>query len=167
MLNRWEAIIWIKVGLVYWHIYMHHLVTGAQSPHHPHKSNTLASSRLPLIPSLTNISSSWHKFNPLMSKGLDCQDKSNVKRRNTLGCLDQNMYSVETVKQSGPRNSLSTCKGWRPWNSQACEVVQVLMALWWLHISSSGETRKFDYKVKFDLEDQGHLSIHLPAPKKQ
>ena len=58
------------------------------------------------------------------------------------------VQSVETVK---PSRYMSTCRGWRPWNSQACEAVYVLMALvvaWWLCNSSSGETRKFDFLGK-------------------
>ena len=34
-----------------------------------------------------------------------------------------------------------------------------LVFIWWLCISSSEETRKFDFKVKFDLEVQGQLPL--------
>ena len=81
-----------------------------------------------------------------------CLYESDVKRRNTLSCLDQ-----------------KTCKVLRLWNSQDCETVCVykyvqrmetmkesglwssicthgsLVAIWWSCISSSCETRKFDF----------------------
>ena len=80
-------------------------------------------------------------------------NKNDVKRRNTLGCLDQYtskvlrlwnsqdretvqvykyMQMMETMKQSGLWSSLGT-KG------------SLLVVLWWLCISSSGEARKFDF----------------------
>ena len=46
---------------------------------------------------------------------------------------------------------INTYRGWRPWNSQSCEAVLVLMAPWWLYggyvfpISSSVKARKFDF----------------------
>ena len=84
------------------------------------------------------LASNWHK--------------SDGKCRNTLGCLDQ--YA---------------CNVLRLWNSRDCETVYVykyaqrmetmkqpglwsslgthgsLVVIWWLCISSSGETRKFDF----------------------
>ena len=55
-------------------------------------------------------------------------NKSDGKCRNTLRCLDQ-----------------YTCNMLRLWNSRDCETVYVFMAHWWTCISSSGETRKFDF----------------------
>ena len=46
--------------------------------------------------------------------------------------------TVRTVRQS---RYISMYRRWRPWNKHPCEAVQVLMALWWLYVSSSGETR--------------------------
>ena len=50
---------------------------------------------------------------------------------------------METMKQSGLWSSLGTHGS--------------LVVIWWLCISSSGEARKFDFKVKFDLEGRGQL----------
>ena len=114
-------------------------------------------------------------------------NKSDVKYRNTLVCLDQYMCKVlrlwnsrdcetvyvykylqkmETLKQSGPWSSLGTHGS--------------LVVIWWLCISSSGEDRNFihganvgptrgrqKFYVKFDLEGQGQLGPSTLAVPEQ
>ena len=53
-------------------------------------------------------------------------NKSDGKRQNTLGCLDQytcNMLDCETVGIVKQSRYISVRRGWRPWNSQDCEAV--------------------------------------------
>ena len=57
--------------------------------------------------------------------------------------------TLGTVKWS---RHISLRRGWKPWNSQACEAVQVLMALCWLCISGSGDTENFDFQLNFTLK---------------
>ena len=51
---------------------------------------------------------------------------------------------METMKQSGMWSILGTHGS--------------LVVIWWLCISDSGETGKFDFQVRFDLEGQGQSS---------
>ena len=56
---------------------------------------------------------------------------------------------------------INTCRGWRPWNNQACEAVQVLMAPWWLYggyvFPVVVKLENWTFQVKFDLEGQSQL----------
>ena len=55
----------------------------------------------------------------------------------------QGSYDGFTKTMSNqPRSPLSMCRGWRPWSSLCTHGSPVI--IWWLCISSSGETRKCD-----------------------
>ena len=76
-------------------------------------------------------------------------DKSDGKRRNTLGCLEQYTCNVETVKQDHETvqvykyvQRMETMKQSRLWSTLGTHASLVVM--WRLYISRSGETRKFD-----------------------
>ena len=59
-----------------------------------------------------------------------------AKCRNTLGCLHQctcKCWDCETVRTMKQSRYINTCRGWRPWNTQACEAVYVHMAPWRLY----------------------------------
>ena len=77
-------------------------------------------------------------------------NKSDGKRRNTLGYLDQYACNVLTLWNSRDRETvyvykyaqrMETMK--QTWSS-LCTYGSVVV-IWWLCISSSGETRKFDF----------------------
>ena len=70
-------------------------------------------------------------------------------------------WDRETVGTVKPSRYISMHKGWRPWNSQACEAVYVLMALWWLYggylFPVVVRPENSTFQIKFDLEGQGQL----------
>ena len=79
-------------------------------------------------------------------------NESDSKPRNTLGCLDQyrnkvwrlwNSQDHKTVQVYKYRQRMETMKQSRLWSSVGAH--GSLVVIWWLFISSSGETRKFDF----------------------
>ena len=79
-------------------------------------------------------------------------DKNDIKRRNTLGCLDQykckvlrlwNSQDHETVLVYKYMQRMETMKQLGLWSSLGTH--GSLVVIWWLCISSSGEVRKFDF----------------------
>ena len=96
----------------------------------------------------------------------EIQKKQDFKCRNTLGCLDRYMQSVETETAGTAKTVYSvqrieTMKESGLWSSLGTH--GSLVVIWWLYISSSCETRKFDILVKFDLAGQCQLPPRTTA----
>ena len=90
------------------------------------------------------------------------QYKSDGKHRNTLGCLDQYTCSGSRLWNRQDRETvydIGICRGWRPRNSQACEAVKILMAVWW---SCGGNVFLLWWNQKFWLLNS-NLTLKIKA----
>ena len=85
-------------------------------------------------------------------------NKSDIKCWHTLGCPDQykcrglRLWHIGTIKGS---LYINMCRGWRPWNNQDYEAVEVVIVLMylllWLSIYPGGQP----WQNVIDLEGQG------------
>ena len=93
-------------------------------------------------------------------------NKSDVKRQNTLGCLDQytcrglrlwNSLDCEAIQVH-----MSMRRGWRLWNCRGNEAVYVVMTIMsWLFIFSGGETGHYEI-LTFNLNFTLKVKVNLP-----
>ena len=86
-----------------------------------------------LIQYLTSIRSCWHRHSKCKWAPSHKPDKSDVKRQNTLYCLDQCMCRGLRLWNSRDRQTvqiINTYRRWRPWKNRHREDNNDLQ-IWW------------------------------------